>query len=124
MKKSLLLFIALAVRYSLLAQSLSPFVISSSGNYSQGGNISLSSTTGESTLISTFSSGSSILTQGFQQPNDASVGVSSPENPISIIWYPNPAGGLLSLECDMTIGLQKTHHIRDLVIPQRDLDTR
>lgn len=100
MKKALLLFISLALYYSICAQTLSPFVISSSGNYSISGGTSLSSTTGESTMIQTFSSGSTILTQGFQQPNDLSVGIVGPENYFTILWYPNPSSGLLSLESD------------------------
>ena len=113
MKKALLLFIALASHHSLFAQTLSPFVISSSGNYSLTGNTSLSSTTGESSMIQTFSSGSSILTQGFQQPNDLSVGIVDPENYFAILWYPNPSSGLLNLESEIPWAGQFSYRILD-----------
>ena len=115
MKKIMLFLIALAAHYSLFSQTLSPFVISSSGNYSLVGDTSLSSTTGESTMIQTFSSGSNILTQGFQQPNDLSVGIVGPENYFAILWYPNPSAGLLSLESDFPWAGRFSYRIIDAI---------
>jgi gliding motility-associated-like protein len=48
--------------------SLSPVLIGSAGNYSTGGNITLSSSTGEC-IVPTVQNSPFILTQGFQQPN-------------------------------------------------------
>lgn len=53
--------------FQSVAQTLSPSVISSYGNYSTGPGISLSATAGE-TFTSTLQNGSIILTQGEQQP--------------------------------------------------------
>jgi hypothetical protein len=68
MKKTLLIITALAFATLSFSQQLSRYVVASGGNYSTGSGISLSSTIGES-MVTTLTSGSSILTQGFQQPN-------------------------------------------------------
>lgn len=66
--KQLILF-ALLSSYGLQvdAQSLSPQVIASGGNSLSGGGYTLDFTIGE-TIITTLSTGNSILTQGFHQP--------------------------------------------------------
>ena len=70
-------------------QSIGQQVISSSGNFLFAGNNSLSFTVGE-IAVQTLTS-SSILTQGFQQPNDMYLAV---ENimppPFQVDVYPNP----------------------------------
>lgn len=79
------------------AQTLSPYVIASAGNYVINGNASLSYTIGEP-IVQTLYSTKNILTQGFQQPMDtiSMSGTSSIENvvdltaPFSIGAYPNP----------------------------------
>ena len=57
---------------ALTAQSVSPEVIASSGDYYKNENISLSWTLGE-IATETYSNGSVILTQGFQQPVSVSI---------------------------------------------------
>lgn len=77
--------------FSGYAQSTSPTVIASSGNYSTNSGYSLSSTMGE-LIVPTFSSPFYFLTQGFQQPTPKKVGVveySSEDFIINV--YPNPA---------------------------------
>jgi hypothetical protein len=88
---SILLFIAAPVL--IRAQSVSPMVISSTGSFTSNANFSVSSTTGEMTMVKTFSSSSVILTQGFQQPNDAPIGILDlvKDNYGSFAVYPNPA---------------------------------
>jgi len=75
MKKRLLWFFVLAFAAAAVhAQNpiLSPTVISTGGNYSSNGGVSLSSTIGELAAVETFTNTANniILTQGFQQPND------------------------------------------------------
>ena len=53
--------------FAVNAQQLTPFLISSTGNYSTGVGISISSSVGEPMTTSLFNT-SIILTQGFQQP--------------------------------------------------------
>lgn len=98
MKKLLLLFIALAVHYSGKTQSLSPSVISSTGNFLSASGISLSSTTGEMAMIETYTQGSAILTQGFQQPKDIFVGIENPAtDAFTLTMYPNPSAGIFKV---------------------------
>lgn len=83
---------------SSFAQSLTPFVISSSGGFYSNSSGQLSFTTAEMTMVKTFSAGNSILTQGFQQPFDFGVFVTSEKNATSSFnVYPNPSAGDFNL---------------------------
>ena len=66
MKKILLTTICLAFATFSFSQQLSRYVVSSGGNYSTNGGYSNSSTIGES-MVTTLTSASNSLTQGFQQ---------------------------------------------------------
>jgi hypothetical protein len=72
------------------AQSLTPQVIASAGNYFDNGTVSLSWTLGEP-VIETYTSANTILTQGFHQPELLTVGIATvmPRNTFMSI-YPNP----------------------------------
>lgn len=67
MKNIKILFVAVLLPAILMAQSVSPEVVSSAGDYYEGANGSLSWTLGE-IATETYSNGTNILTQGFQQP--------------------------------------------------------
>jgi hypothetical protein len=67
MKKFSIIIIGGLLSFAVAAQSLSPEVIASSGDYYENANASLSWTLGE-IATETYSAGGSILTQGFQQP--------------------------------------------------------
>ncbi len=67
MKKIFGFLFTILVPLFISAQSVSPQVISSSGDYYEGVNASLSWTLGE-IATETFTAGNVILTQGFQQP--------------------------------------------------------
>ncbi|MEZ5197256.1 MAG: hypothetical protein R2764_12900 [Bacteroidales bacterium] len=67
MKKIVSLLVIVAFSTTLAAQSVSPEVVASSGDYYEGTNGSLSWTLGE-IATETYSAGGVILTQGFQQP--------------------------------------------------------
>lgn len=97
MKK--LLFIALSiVPFCLFSQvSLERQVIASGGGFQQSGNIQLSSTIGEAVIV-TATSGSIILTQGFQQTQTEIVGIEIPEFNVDVLAYPNPTGHSVTLE--------------------------
>lgn len=79
------------------AQSLSPAVISSSGAFYQNGSGMLSSTAGEMTMVETFSAGSNILTQGFQQAFDFNTGVQPVTENNFLNIFPNPSSGNLTI---------------------------
>jgi len=67
MKKISTLLAGLAISLTITAQSVSPEVVASAGDYFEGINASLSWTLGE-IATETYSNGNIILTQGFQQP--------------------------------------------------------
>ncbi len=93
MKKFTLLFCAIVASVLLNAQSLSPVVIASAGGFASNSNNSLSYTIGEMSMVQTFSSSNTILTQGFQQPNESITGLLDvASNDFgSFVVYPNPA---------------------------------
>ena len=95
MKKRLLLFPILFVfSYSVLAQQLTPMVISSSGGFFDNAAGMLSFTTGEMTSIETYSGPGYFLTQGFQQPWELGTSVSSsPAVDFFFSVQPNPSDG-------------------------------
>jgi hypothetical protein len=86
----------------LFAQiSLERQVVASGGSYSTGTNISLSATVGEAAAV-TLTSGTIVLTQGFQQPDmNPSTGI---DDQVSILVdymvFPNPTAGSLTLRLE------------------------
>ena len=89
----ILIIIITLLSVAVRAQTLSPTVISSTGGFSSNSSGSLSYTTGEMTMVQTFSANNNILTQGFQQPNDVTVGLLdlNTEEAGQFVLYPNPA---------------------------------
>ena len=81
----------------LIAQTLSPSVISSAGGYFNAANGSLSWTMGE-TVIQTLQSGSNMLTEGFQQPEVQvrTLTISGPFCPGTSINVPFSSSGIIS----------------------------
>lgn len=88
-----LLFISLT---QLPAQTLTPEVIASGGEYVSSGGYSLSQTFGEMMVV-TSTTGASILTQGFQQPQQGIVtGMDDVINSaVHLTVYPSPAKDIL-----------------------------
>lgn len=80
------------------AQTVSPNVFSSAGAFSTSSTNSLSYTIGEP-MITTLSSSSVILTQGFQQPSLLNVDAVNYINgeKYDIVVYPNPTEGLINV---------------------------
>ena len=72
MKKILLTTICLAFATFSFSQQLSRYVVSSGGNYSSNSGYTISSTIGEP-MVTTLTSGSNVLTQGFQQSFSAPI---------------------------------------------------
>src|SRR5262245_53217001 len=94
MKKNLLVTsIILLFIISVPAQSLTPFVVASSGSFYSNSTAQLSFTTGEMAMVETFHTANNFLTQGFQQPSDSDLitKVIFPEDGNTFITlYPNP----------------------------------
>lgn len=90
--------ICLFAVFSTNAQSLERQVIGSAGGYDVAGGVSLSFTVGEP-VVETAISGSVVLTQGFQQPDDLGTGIK--ENvkiTLDYTVYPNPTENLIFIE--------------------------
>ncbi|WP_052599954.1 T9SS type A sorting domain-containing protein [Aureispira sp. CCB-QB1] len=106
MKTHILFYFLFLATYSY-AQSLEQFVISSAGNFSNTSTgTTLSWTVGEP-MISTESSNTAILTQGFQQPidvNPLSVDIKLNQD-IRLQVYPNPTSEQITFqkETDKTL---------------------
>lgn len=114
-KKIVLIFSFGLVVLFTKAQTLSPHGISSTGGFSSVGGSSLSSTTGEMTMVATFSSGSIVITQGLQQPEDFNVGVAPlPYLESGIKFGPNPSTGKVNLFFNSTVGMNLIISVFDL----------
>jgi len=91
------------------SQTLSPSVISSSGGYFSSASASLSFTVAEMTMVQTFTTSGNILTQGFQQPEDYSVGIAESDIAANdLIIYPNPTNGAFTIEFNAVNGNNAT----------------
>ncbi|MBK5285898.1 MAG: T9SS type A sorting domain-containing protein [Bacteroidia bacterium] len=93
-----ILFFHSLVFNNLSAQSLTPFVVASSGGFFSNSSGMLSETIGELAAVTTLSSANNFLTQGFQQPSDFGTGVSSVVSPFySVSVFPNPGEGIFNI---------------------------
>jgi len=97
------------------AQSLSPTVLASSGDYAEAGNMKISWTLGE-LAVETLDAGSIILTQGFQQPLEIAGPDAMDEN--QMVWeiksYHNPVNDKLTLAVKFEMEVDLTYEIFDL----------
>jgi hypothetical protein len=83
---------------SMKAQTLSPQVISSSGGFYSAGSATLSVTVAEMTMVQSFIQPASMLTQGFQQPEQLTTGINEAEAlQGEVVVYPNPSSGLFNI---------------------------
>lgn len=83
-------------------QSVTPFVIASAGGYFVSSNAQISWTLGE-VVTSTFTTGNSVLTQGFQQNTYFITAINEvAEHSINICAYPNPASNYIKIEWQAT----------------------
>ncbi|MBN2272954.1 MAG: T9SS type A sorting domain-containing protein [Bacteroidales bacterium] len=99
MKKPIFLYLLLLLfPLSVLAQEVTPEVIASSGDTYKTANNQISWTLGE-VVIETYIAGSSVLTQGFQQPGImVEVGYSDPVMQLQMNVYPVPATSYVTVE--------------------------
>ena len=77
-----------------VAQSLTPFVVASAGDYfvNTNANAALSFTVGEMAMVETFQNTNNILTQGFHQPEEPQVSIGDGVDYINeFLVFPNPA---------------------------------
>jgi hypothetical protein len=90
MKRYILVIISVFIALSVSAQTTKQEVIASAGGYNTSGTLAISWTLGE-TIIPTFTSGSLILTHGFQQDIWITAVEENLENLVKVTIFPNPA---------------------------------
>lgn len=78
------------------AQSVSPDVIASAGDFYSNASGSISWTLGEP-MGETYTSANNILTQGFQQPWDFGTSVAT-QSPVNADLFPNPTNDLVNIQ--------------------------
>ena len=117
MKRFFTFLLMLVLAGSARAQSLTPTVVATAGNYATGSSHTLSYTIGE-LAVTTLTSANNHLTQGFQQPEDKAVGVTQLQLPnVQVTLYPNPASETLNLwiKCNGNTCENLTVSIHDLL---------
>lgn len=88
-------FLIICLMHFAHAQEL----ISSSGDYSESGDASISWSIGEP-LVETYETGDNILTQGFHQTKLTITGIFEyPDSEIEVDVYPNPVSNYIFLDC-------------------------
>ena len=100
MKKIYIVIILLSVCRMANAQTLSPQAISSGGNFGTSSSGTLSYTIGQPSVVTTATSANVILTQGFQQVDNPSTGISQVTANVlnNMLLYPNPAANTIKLK--------------------------
>ncbi len=113
--KKYIFWILLSGVFHSTAQSLDRTVVASGGTFSQGTGISLSSTVGE-IAASTLTAATSILTQGFQQPDGLFVGIIDGETgKLSFQAFPNPVHSELTLELNSSKNSELVITLHDMI---------
>ena len=115
MKKIIFSFSLCCSSLFSFAQSSSPNVIASGGGFATGAGFTNSFTVGQGSLPETFSTGTFIITQGFQQPADVSAGFAPASDLFSFGGYPNPTTGDFFLEYDLKNSSDITIEVVDIV---------
>ncbi len=118
------IFLLLMVFFSINAnaQQTSPQVIATSGNISQQGNATISYTIGE-TVIQTGTDGTTILTQGYQQPHYNITLLPQYQNTEpNINIFPNPTTDQLQIKFNNDQELKATIRLMDALGKQINAD--
>jgi hypothetical protein len=115
MKYAFAIILSVSFAVYVHGQQLAPWVIASTGGFSSNGTNSVSYTVGEMTMVQTFSAGSAILTQGFQQPNDLFTGLRDIESDNSLTIYPNPTIDVLWFDFESSHSGAVSVSIRNLL---------
>lgn len=95
--KKIIAFCAIGISVHAGAQSVTPQVVATSGDYYNGSSANLSWTLGE-VAIDTYVGSSNQLTQGFQQPEIRFSELENFAQDLVVSLYPNPATSLVNLQ--------------------------
>ena len=110
------LIILTAVSLNAGAQSLAPKVVSTSGEFYTSASGQLSFTVGELAAVTTFSSASNFLTQGFQQTFDFSTPVPLvTDEDFSVSVFPNPSQGIFFIKINSPEQVSVSFSVNDIL---------
>lgn len=108
-------FTILGMGIASQAQSLERQVIGSAGGYEEEAGYSLSFTVGEP-VVETAISGSLVLTQGFQQPDNISVGINDVVKvKMDYLIFPNPTIDKLTVQLTADHSVEVTISLHDML---------
>jgi hypothetical protein len=96
------------------AQSIGPSTLNAGGGTATIGGNSYDWSVGEMTLVSTFSSGGIIVTQGVLQPKDGPVGIDNIALQNHLHVWPNPATSVVNMEYTAVGSQSLTYHLTDV----------
>jgi len=99
MKHYFVIIAALLFVFPLEAQQAKQDVIATAGGFNASSGVSVSWTLGE-TIVPTFTSPNTILTQGFQQQITVKTIEENLELQVTISLYPNPTSDVITIACD------------------------
>jgi hypothetical protein len=111
--KCILLVLMIIMHLTGNSQSISSSVVSCAGGYYSGVNGNLSFTVAEMTMVQPFISSTCLLLQGFQQPQDNSVGIEELMGR-NLQMFPNPVSNILFLKYYGAENLTVTISIYDI----------
>ncbi len=115
-KYFLIVCVILLSSSNIRSQNFSPIAISSSGGFYSNGSAMLSLTVAEMTMVQTFTSSNSILTQGFQQPEVYALSLNDHNiNLKEIILFPNPTNGVFNLNINANEELKASIKIYNII---------
>lgn len=105
--KTFLFLTALLLSAGILAQTAERQVIGTAGTYADAGEVSHSYTAGE-VVTATFSGGTIVLTQGFQQADPVTVSISEASLQFDATVFPNPTmnGVTLTMNAGEAVSVQ------------------
>jgi hypothetical protein len=101
MKNTILLSLGIFIVFFSQAQTNSPNVVASGGDYFVAGTFTNSYTIGEMAMVETFTTSGFLLTQGFQQPYEFPLAVTAAEPFQGFSAFPNPSNGQVSFQYNL-----------------------
>ncbi|MBI3511577.1 MAG: T9SS type A sorting domain-containing protein [Bacteroidetes bacterium] len=101
MSKFYLAFFMMLIPVFVGAQTSSPDVLATGGGFATGAGFTNSFTVGQGSITPTYSAGTFILTQGFQQPVDFSTGIVPLYMNDQLGTFPNPNNGQFFVEYNL-----------------------
>jgi hypothetical protein len=105
MKKTIpfILFLTLLLSENSSAQSFTPSVIGSAGTYATSSGGSMAWTIGE-IMVETYSGTNNFFTQGFHQPDTATITLVQNYSFSTFAVYPNPTSGVFFIDLPASLG--------------------